>query len=242
MLKFKPADKCASTMSNDEKQRTPLLLEIKKGTHPQHPADWRVDVDLIFMSVPVTKLTGGMLYASCQGASIRLEVLDQKVIRFTEAASVQFEYTESTTKTRTGSVELKPEIEVSAGPVKAKVGGLGAKGEASKEKTGGYSYRATEDRLAVASDPTFVSWQIDMVRGEHAIRDFLFGNVVLSADCKSMVSPFKGSVKVSPDVYRFDRNKKKMSDTQSLLIHFLLVWEENVLNKAGYSIDFEEKL
>lgn len=247
-IKFKPARKVSDAMPALERARTAALLNVR--TQPGADDTVKFLLEVVFQSVPVKRpLLQGNWFVACRSALISLQMDEGTIVDRTEKTSIPFHY----------KIASSSEKEVGAGfDPKAKMGPEGAETEVSiisltakkRDKSGGQiDYNGEEDELGVSGFANSVTWDYSIVRGKHAIRDFLFCNLPLSADCKPKFKRLKGSVELLPSIFNFDRDKQQMSATKSFLMQLALAFRSKnpsspakgpVLNQEGIRLTFGE--
>jgi hypothetical protein len=178
-------------------------------------------------------------YVACQGAKIVFASNQSNVSNSSSKASAEFAYSAKKGDKKKVSIELAPEVEIEAGPVKIKGKGPKAVFEKKTEKSTGFSYTDSEDRLSVTKTSRTVAWKIAMVRIEHAISDFLFGDVPLWIDFASNGKALKGQLTIEPKVFRFDKDEKRIEGKAEVLI-FFAVWKARVMNDKRFVMRVEE--
>jgi hypothetical protein len=78
------------------------------------------------------------------------------------------------------------------------------------------------------------------VRGEKAVRDFLFGNLKLWALCNWGAEPKKGHVTLRNMTFFFDDESRRLSDIRSIYAGFILYRHKSeVANRDGVGVKFE---
>ncbi len=227
-------------MSADEISHSPLVVDILGKASTENQPNKRLVFDLSFGSVRIPRAFGKAdCYVACQGATISFTSDRRDIADCTREASVEFTYTKTHSK-RTGfALELAPEVEGEAGPVKAKV--RGPKAAVKKDKVGetGISFTASENRLSLRTSGPLVSWKVSMVRIEHAISDFLYGNLPLWIDFQTKGRPLMGKLTIIPGVYRFDSEERRATATAELLMSYA-VWKAKVLHDRESVVAIKE--
>lgn len=111
--------------------------------------------------------------------------------------------------------------------------------ESTGTREGEAEYTSNENPLAVVNKGDAVIWQESMVRGEKAVRDFLFGNLKLWAQCKWADKNQVGRVRLHTSAFFFDDQKRRLSGWKALLMEFTLA-ERNVKipNRDGVEVQF----
>lgn len=222
-IKFKPVDKIADAMPYKERQRTAALLNAR--TEPGAEETIKFLLEVVFQSVPVKRpLMRGNWFVACRNALINLQIDTGTIVNRTQETSIQFHYKIDSSSEKEGGAEFKPAV---------KVGPEGAETEVSiisltakkKDKSGGQiDYTGKENELSVSSLTNSVTWDYSIVRGKRAIRDFLFCNLPLWAECKPKFERLSGSIELIPSIFNFDRDKQQMSGTRSLLMQLTLAF------------------
>ncbi len=167
----------------------------------------------------------------------------------TAETTTQFHYKLESSRDKEFGAEFKPT---------AKVGPEGAATEVSlvsltaknKDRSGGHiDYTANESTLSVTGVANSVTWDFSIVRGKHAIRDFLSCNLPLWIDCKPQFKHLRGTVELLPSIFNFDRDKVQMSAMKSLLMQMTLAFRKShkddpekspLLNPEGIRLSFGE--
>lgn len=242
MLRFKPANKVAAKMSAEELSVSPAVLDVE--LERKSDGVTRLLINVVFHSVPLRRpLMRGYWYVACQAAHTELQSSRGDIVDTTPAAALEFSYNNSSSTETERSFELKPKAEAEVGPARIKSEGPGAKSSKKRTKSEGFEYTGQENQLSVAATSRNVSWQMSMVRGQHAISDYLFGTLPLWVDCDSKKRSVKGSIRLLPSIFSFDEDKRRMSDLQSFLMQLALAFRSTkVMNQDETKVSFEDVL
>jgi hypothetical protein len=240
MLKCKPAQKVAASMPAKERRLSPAILDIRAESKSKDIT--RVLIDVVFQSVPLPRPVGrGYWYAACRGAQVELRTLRGDILSNTPPSTLEFTYHKDTSIEKERSFELKPKAKIEAGPVKGEASGPGAKSRRKSATSEGFDYTGRENELSAAATSRRVSWQMSMVRVDHAISDYLFGNLPLWAECESNAKPVKGAVRLLPSIFSFDEDKRQMSDLHAFLMQLALAFRSvKVMNQDETEVSFED--
>lgn len=248
MIKFTPVKKVANAMPPSERSRTAALLNVR--TEPGAEDTIKFLLDVAFQAVPVKRpFHRGHWFVACRSAMVTLQTSDGKVLGHTKEISEEFEYkNENSTGWEIGA-EIKPTAKVGVGGADVEVGGVGVDAKKKKKHVGEYGYTGKENLLSVTGYENSVVWDFSMVRGEHAISDFLFCNLPLWADCKPQAKPLHGTIELLPSIFDFDQDKRKMSEVGSFLMQITLAFRKAfrtspekapILNQDGITLSFGE--
>ncbi|HEX4486570.1 MAG TPA: hypothetical protein VH088_09910 [Terriglobales bacterium] len=247
-IRFSPDEKLTRKMPSEERQRTAALLDVHTESETDDAVRFVIDVG--FRSVPVKRpWVDGHWFVACRSALISLEIDDGTILDHTGETSIQFHYKlNSSSDTELGG-KFEPTV---------KVGPEGAETEFSivsltakkRDKDGGQlDYDGKEDELGVSAFANSVTWDYSIVRGKRAIRDFLFCDLPLRADCKPKFKRLRGSIELMPSIFYFDRDKQQMSGMSSFLMQLTLAFRKKdqaspikspVLNQEGIHLTFGE--
>ncbi len=180
---------------------------------------------------------------------VTLQTSDGKVLGHTREISEEFTYkNENSTGWEIGA-EIKPTAKVGVGGADVEVGGVGVDVKKKKKRVGEYGYTGKENLLSVTGYENSLVWDFSIVRGEHAISDFLFCNLPLWVDCKSQARPLRGVIELLPAIFDFDQDKRKMSEVGSFLMQITLAFRKTfqnssekapILNQEGIILAFGE--
>jgi hypothetical protein len=247
-IKFSPDEKLAEKMPPKERQRTAALLNVHTESETDNAVRFLIDVG--FQSVMVKRpLLKGNWFVACRSALISLQIDEGSIVDSTGETSIQFHYKlDGSSETKVGG-EFKPTVKVGPEGAEAEVSivSLTAK---KRDKSGGQiDYTGKENELGVSAFANSVTWDYSIVRGQRAIRDFLFCNLPLRADCKPKFKRLSGSIDLMPSIFYFDRDKQRMSGMKSLLMQLALAFRKKnpsspakspVLNQEGIHLTFGE--
>lgn len=248
MIKFTPSKKVANAMPPSERSRTAALLNVR--TEPGAEDTVKFVIDAAFQSVRVKRpFNRGYWFVACRNATVNMHASDGKILDHTREISEEFTYkNENSTGWKIGA-EIKPTAKVGVGGVDVEVGGVGADAKKKKKRVGEYGYTGKENLLSVTGYENSVVWDYSMVRGEHAISDFLSCNLQLWADCKPQAKSLHGTIELRPSIFDFDQDKRKMSEVGSFLMQITLAFRKSfrgspekapILNQDGITLSFGE--
>lgn len=203
----------------------------------------RLDLNIAFDPIVLTeKDSNGRYdyYIGNSGAEITVEIVDGQILESTPEAALDVSYTNSFSGKRKSELTISPDLKA-----KGKFAELGmsigsftrAAGEERSFSTG-FSNR--ERYLAAVRVGNTLKWTIKLPRGEHIIRDYLFGNLYLFAKCSWNVDLRSGVIKIRPsDVMVFDPKNKPLGFKRTLLMWFFMC-SKYVENCDGFLTEFTE--
>jgi hypothetical protein len=235
MLIISPSGKIIGTMRQKEAAGTPVLLGL--GAESASSESVKMLVDVVFQSVPLKRpLRRGYWYLGSTGAEIELQAVRGKITGHTEGSQITVKYTTKSGKDKKFTAKIEPsvkvgeDVEISAGEISV---------ESTGTREGEAEFISKENLLAVVNRGDAVVWQESMVRGEKAVRDFLFGNLKLWAQCKWSDKSQIGRVRLHTSAFFFDDQKRRLSGWKALLMEFTLA-ERNVKipNRDGVEVQF----
>jgi hypothetical protein len=112
--------------------------------------------------------------------------------------------------------------------------------EANSERNFSTSFKSAE-RLLVSTDMNdTIKWNLDLPRGEKAIRDYLIGNLYLYACASWKEKPLTGEVTIrASDIRFFDADRRALSFKRSLAMLYCLYRKGiTVQHKDGFRIQY----
>jgi hypothetical protein len=242
MIKFAPARLLDQSMPESERERTVVLLDPGSEPAPKEKDAVRLLVNVLFRTVPFKPpLVGGLWHVASTGADISVKTSVPCILDYRKGEAVEFSFRVEKSDGTTVTLSLKPEIELEAGPAKAKFSAPGVERAKNRTDSQAYEYKDKENKLSVVVGKKFAEWEFAMVKGKHAIRDYLHCNLELWVDCKKKPGPLKGTIELIPSIFHFNRDKERMSIAGSILAHFTLAHRhKKILHGDGMKITFED--
>ncbi len=207
----------------------------------------RFDLNVVFKPVRVQRgnLPRADWYIGSTGAEIYLEVIGGIVKdNHTKGKTLQVNYKNTETWERKSAFTLAPEIgiESTSASVKAKLADIVF--QANSERNFESSFSCEERVLAHIHMENSVRWNIDLPKGGKAIRDFLFGNLYLCAECVWNDGPCHGRITVRPSDIRFfdeERNARSIGYLANLgMLYTLFRGGIKIENLNGLTISFTD--
>ena len=248
-IEFTPANKVADTMPPEERNRTAALLNV--GAESADEDAIKLLIDVLFQSVPVKRpLQRGHWFAACRSALIYVQLDTGTVLGQTEKTPLQFHYKIESSSDEEVGAELNPTVKVGPEGAQTEVSVVSLTAKKKTSRGGEIDYSGTENTLEVNCLANSVTWDFSIVRGDRAIRDFLSGNLPLWVDCKPRGTRLKGTIKLLPSIFNFDRDKQPMSGTKSFLMQLALAFRKSmkndpekrpILNYEGIHLTFGER-
>jgi hypothetical protein len=157
--------------------------------------------------------------AGVTGIEVSVVLDGGQIVKSSEGTEIEVKYTGKTGVTRASEVTLTPFLKEEAGTSKREIGLGSIKLSAGTERVYEFSFQATERVIAPVVTQRTVTWRIDMPRAEHAIRDFLFGNLYLYADARWSETSIAGTIGTRPtDVQLFGRDRRPIGALKQLVI------------------------
>jgi len=211
-----------------EQRDRKILLPYVTVKSAGHQSD-RLELNLVLQAMAISRKrpTRSQFYIAAIGAEITLTAIGAEIIDYTKSSSIPVEYTTSrqTEKGRVGKID--PELKSELGKAKAEVK-VGTFEMSSKETRGSsVKYSSEEDVVVATAFADTIRWNIDIPRGEKAVRDFLLGNRLLHATFKWKGTARKGKIQSRSDILFFDSNKRVLSPLASLMMRFVL-WRQKI--------------
>ena len=233
-IKITPAGKIIRNMPQSEIDRTPVLMGLDVG-ESDHPIE--IQIEVVFHSVRIKRrVVRGYWHVASREAEIELRAYHANLVEHTKAGPITAKYALTTSTKREGGLEIKPEIKIGEDAT-VSVGSLDLKGEKSEEATIEYSGR--EFPLTSAVIGNNIVWNFSETQGPKLIREFIFGNLPLTAKYNWKHRRRSGflAVRTSPRV--FDSDGKQVSDAKSLVLGFVLFRKSHLANEYGNEVEFE---
>lgn len=235
----------AKWLDSDEQARNVMLFELEVDELAEKSL--RFDLNVIFkpIRVPRGNLPRADWYIGSTGAEIYLEAFGGIVgENHTKGKPLQVNYKSTETWERKSAFTLAPEINIksTSASAKAKLGDIVFK--ANSERRFESSFTCEERVLAHIHMENSVRWNIDLPKGGKAVRDFLFGNLYLRAECAWHDGPCHGRVTVRPSDIRFfdeERHARPMGYLANLSMRFTLFRRgTKIENLNGLTIKFTD--
>jgi hypothetical protein len=233
-IKITPAGKVIGAMPQSEIDRTPVLLALNVGASDD-PVE--VKIEVVFHSVRIKRrVVKGFWHIAATEAEIELRAYHARLADLTKSGPVTVKYALTTSTKKEGGIDIKPEIKIGE-EVSVDVGSLDLKKEKSEEATIEYSGEEYPLTSAVIGDN--VVWSFSETHGPKLIREFILGNLPLTAAYNWKRRPRSGflAVRTSPRI--FDSDGKRVSDAKSLALGFLLFRKSHLANEYGTEVQFE---
>ncbi|AKH37552.1 NAD+ kinase [Nitrosomonas communis] len=229
-------------LSDEERSANIILLDFDVDV--EDLGTLRVELNVVFNPKSVRRGSVNRVdyYIGCTGAEIIFEATQGTILQHTQEATLDVNYTNSTSTDRKVALNLAPaikekndgaQINVALGTINRKKG---------KKQSTNATFQFSERYLATIKSGNNIRWVISLPRGEKVIRDFLIGNLYLFASCDWQGVKKAGRVTIRPsDVVFFDSNRKPLESRRTLMMKFVL-WYRNdrIKNWDGFTICFEE--
>lgn len=247
-IKFSPDEKLTRKMPSKERERTAALLDVHTESETDDAVRFVIDVG--FRSVLVKRpWVDGHWFVACRSALISLQIDEGTILDHTGETSIQFHYKLHSSRDTEVGGKIEPTVKVGPEDAQTEFSIVSLTAKKRDTTSGQIDYDGKEDELGVSASANSVTWDYSIVRGKRAIRDFLFCNLPLSADCKPRFKRLKGSIELLPSIFNFDRDKQQMSGTKSFLMQLTLAFRSKnqsspikspVLNQEGIHLTFGE--
>ena len=221
-------------MSRQEQEQNIILIELEPDAINENRL--RLDLNVVFNPISVRRghVRRADFYIGCSGAEVLIEAFSGEIDQFTEAHQIDVEYENRSIIRRKSTMILGANSPTLGSRTKAPAPEI--RFDADVERSSSATFLSAERMLDVINTKNRVRWVIALPRGEKVFRDFLFGNLVLYAECSWLEKPRIGSFMVRPsEVGLFDSDRRPLGAMQSLMMRYTL-W------KKGIKISNEEGL
>lgn len=225
----------ATLLEDEERDRNIILLELIGNLQGNK---WTVNLDVIFQSVDVCRRsvfgTRVDYHIGCTGASVIVKSQDGVIISHTQDCIIPVNYSNQVTIEDELAIVSDTKGITDIPAYKAKVG-------KSTKKEHSVSFKNTERILVASRQNDKVKWNIEQPNSQKAVRDYLLGNYLLTAEIEWQEKYKSGFISVRPaDVSFFDHNRVKMDRWKSLLMQYRL-WKESkkLKNTEGLQFKYE---
>ena len=184
------------------------------------------------------------LTLGCTNADVFARVSGGKVTQQTAGQAIPVKYTATSTSKRESSIALKPvvkskakgkEIEISPGEVQL------SKGD---ERTHEAETEGIEYPLAPVQTGDTTTWYLDLPRVQHLVRDYLVGNLWLTAEFDGLKAPISGEIGVVPRRVRvFDSNGPlSFSKTVAIMMYLHGPAARKALKRANVRLESMDEI
>jgi hypothetical protein len=229
-------------LTKEQKGTNVVLLDFKADLEDDRTL--RLDLNIVFNPLAVRrgKITAVDYYVGSTGVEVSLDVHEGKVSQYTGEATLEINYSHSTTVKRKSALSLAPGIKTKRGDweMDAKLGKISHEASDAHDFTAKFTCK--ERLLAPVHMGNEVKWRLMLPRGGQVISDFLTGNLYLFAKCFWARTPKSGCIMIRPsDVRFFDDQRRPIGRTRSLIMKYVL-WRRGVKleNRDGFLTEFEE--
>jgi hypothetical protein len=207
------------------------IVELHLSTETLSDTQSQLSLDIAFPVIPIRRgyLEPTDYYVGTTGATVTLTAKEAEFVDYTGPVGIDVEYEQSAGKSRSQTGKLAPEYKTKLGPaeLQLKPGSL----ESSFATTSGSSikYQSKEFLLAPTKSVGSLTWQVDMPRGEKAVRDFLLGNLSLSATLEWQTTDRHGTAQARPScVAFFDGGKRKLEGWRACVLMLFILWRRGI--------------
>jgi len=202
---------------------------------------WLAEITVIFNPIILSRNHGASradFYIGSTGALVRIDLEKNGDFKdWTRALSVDTETKIHKTLKKGVKVALKPAIGIKKD---AKVSPGELSGDIGKEMTQESTFEIKEYPLEPKKIGRAIEWMIKMPKGYKAVRDFLYGNILLSAEVQWEKVPHSGSFTLrTSDIRFFDDQGEPLSKIQTLAMRFLMRNKICLQNRDGLTFKFE---
>jgi hypothetical protein len=189
-----------------------------------------------------TLFTDSDFYIGCSSASIHIQIEGGSIDPYTPHTRLTVNYKDTETRSRNSEATLEPSVTVKSSGVEGNVTFGKRSLDAGSQSEFRRSYVGEERRLAPVCTGNGVTWRLDPATQTHAVRDFLFCNLHVFAECRFTGKWRSGSIKVHPsDVTFYDSSRRPWTPTKSLLKWFSLHRAKRKLFRPrGVTVKFSE--
>jgi hypothetical protein len=224
-----------------ERECSAFLLDVRADL--VMPDRLRIDLDLVFCPIVVRH---GMInkvdyFIGSTGADAYIEATDGEIGLHTSGQKLTGEHTNKIARARSATLTLSPEVKskTTVGERSVKPGEIRLGAENQDECT--VKFTCSEMVLAPVIIRDRVWWRLDTPRGEPAVRDFLVGNLALSAECIWFDRPRTGRFGARADIRFFNDQRRPLAKITSLLMQYRL-WriDKTPMHANGFDLVFEE--
>lgn len=235
MLTITPPHRVIGSMPPKVEEITPVLLGIrieKVGT-----GFLKLLLDVAFQSIPLERPFGsGFWYFASTGAHIELRASGAKILSHTEGSRIVVKYVLKTENTKSLNAKIEPKVKLLE-DAEFSVGAVGT--DRTVVHGGETVFISHENPLAVVETQEAVSWQYSMGQGHKAVRDFLFGNLKLWADCKWPGKNRRGRVRLRCSSFFFDEENKRLPRWKAIGAEFLVAdGGYKIAHRNGLEVEF----
>lgn len=233
-IRITPAGKVIGSMPQSEIDRTPVLLGLTVGASDD-PID--VQIEVVFHSVRIRRrVVKGFWHIAATEAEVELRAYHATLADLTKSGPIAVKYALTTSKKHESGGEIKPEIKIGE-DISVDLGSLDLKREKSEEATIEYSGKEYPLTSTVIGDN--VVWGFSETHGPKLIREFILGNLPLTAKYNWKHRPRSGSLAVRTSPRVFDSDGKRLTDAKSLVVGFVLFRKSHLANEYGTEVKFD---
>jgi hypothetical protein len=230
-------------LNEDQVDNSLILLDFEPDEVSENGA--RLNLRVGFNAVSIYregKLNEADYYIGCSSAEIVVRTITGMVGNYSPGVTLSTQYKGTSKATRTCTVTLQPgfkhkvdknETELSLGSVSLAAGA---------ESVFEYSFASEERVLAPLFAGRSIRWRLDSPLNPSIIRDFIFGNLYLFADCSWPKGPRRGQVAVrTHQVSVFGPNRRMLPWQKAILLRYKLRnCVKAVRARRGFAVDFVE--
>jgi hypothetical protein len=236
-LTITPKDSIIASMPDNLVRVTPVLLGLDAEAVG---GDVKFLIDVVFQRIRIKAPLGmGPWYAALMEAEITLRANGAKIDNHSKGRYIEVKHEIKTKTEKTVKAKLDPKIEVSE-KVTVSLLDVGAERMLTDEETLEFSERESQLAPKVAGDR--ITWLKSSTHGPKAIREYIYGNLHLWAECKWDKKVDKkdrrGSVMLEafPELFRADG--KKFSKIGSFFANGLLKFRPPVTDEQRTKVQF----
>jgi hypothetical protein len=207
------------------------IIELDCETKAISETNSRLEVTVTFNSIPIRVeiVESKDYYVGTTGATVNVNAKGARFVEYTEPPGISVGHETKKAEERGRSGKFAPELKATVGHVAVQTNPGALESSAKTNNESSISYEFKEFPIVPIKKDGSLAWQIDMPRGEKAVRDFLLGNLPLSVTLEWRTTEEKsGTVQARPSsVLFFDEEKRALPIQASLLMRFIL-WKRGI--------------
>src|SRR5262245_32601932 len=170
-------------MGEKDRNRNVLLLDLDADMDTEGATIIDLDVAFNARPIPCGVMRTVDFYVGSTGALISVTAIKGSITSHTGPATLGVKYANSRTTKRNTSVSFSPKLKATQGHSQQEVSGFAINRDVSDAFSFKAEFASEERYLATKRFDDSIEWSIQMPRGEKIVRDYLFGNLYLSATC-----------------------------------------------------------
>jgi hypothetical protein len=224
------------------RDRSVMLMDLEPDL--LSPNTIRFFINIAFQHIIVPVQIGGKTVnwrIGATGADVHLRTSKGRVSDYTLGEQLGVDYKNSVTKSRSSKATIKPSVKKKDGRGEIEASGGEVTFESGEARTRETAFHSSERELQAIFQNDSVRWVLSLAKGEKAVRDYILGNMFLSATCSWPSAPIRGEISARPLDVRFFTTNGPTAEVGSLA----LLWrtkkkQRRIEGESGWTARFRE--